>query len=67
MVELRPKYHKRENRDGTKSVALTAESYALLKAKAEELDVTIKSLLAVLIERHIDSLDPDPSDERIGG
>ena len=66
-TELRPKYHNRTTRSDSRSVALTAESYELLKSKADELDVTIKSLLAVLIERHIDSFDPDPSDERIGG
>lgn len=66
-MELRQRYHKGISHDGTKSVALTPESYRLLKSKAEELDVTIKSLLAVLIEKHINSLDPDPSDNRIGG
>jgi hypothetical protein len=56
MVELRQKYHVNLNRDGSKSVALTPESYSLLKIRAEELDVTIKSLLAVLIESYIDKI-----------
>ena len=51
--KLRQKYHKSVNRDGTKSVALTPASYRILKDKADELDVTIKSLLAVLIERYV--------------
>ena len=61
--KLRQRYHKRTNRDGTKSVALTPESYELLKSKADELDVTIKSLLAVLIERYVDQLTPEKNGE----
>jgi len=63
MTDLRQKYHKRINRDGTKSVAISAESYALLKSKADELDCTIKSLLAVLIEKNIDEFHLEELDE----
>lgn len=67
MAELRPKYHKGSNQNGSKSVTVSAETYKLLKSKADELDVTIKSLLAVLIEENIGTLDPDTTSERIGG
>lgn len=63
MSDLRPRYHTRINRDGTKSVAISASSYALLKSKADELDCTIKSLLAVLIEKHIDEFRLEELDE----
>lgn len=63
MSDLRPKYHTRVNRDGTKSVAISASSYALLKSKADELDCTIKSLLAVIIEKHIDEFHLEELDE----
>ena len=62
-TDLRQKYHTRINRDGTKSVAISAESYALLKSKADELNCTIKSLLAVLIEKHIDEFHLEELDE----
>ena len=59
MAELRHKYHTGINSDGSKSVALDPETYALLKAKANELDVTIKSLLAVVIDKFLPTYTPD--------
>ena len=59
MTELRQKYHKGVNRDGTRSVALSPQAYELLKSKADELGVTIKSLLTVLIEKHIPNFEPE--------
>ena len=55
-IKFRPKYHKGANVDGRKSVALESEAYYKLKDKADELGVTIKSLLAVLIARYIDDV-----------
>lgn len=52
-IKLRKKYHKGENESGSKSVALEPDVYTLLKEKADELGVTIKSLLSALISRHI--------------
>lgn len=63
MNELRRKYHKGINQDGSKSVSLKPESYALLKDKADELDVTIKSLLAAVIKKYIPSYTPDEEEK----
>lgn len=52
-IKLRKKYHRGENESGSKSVALDPDVYVLLKEKADELGVTIKSLLSVLIKQHI--------------
>lgn len=57
-IKLRKKYHKGDNESGSKSIALEPEVYALLKEKADELGVTIKSLLSVLIKRHISNFEP---------
>lgn len=57
-IKLRKKYHKGENESGSKSVALEPDVYVLLKEKADELGVTIKSLLSVLIKHHISTFKP---------
>lgn len=57
-TKLRPRYHKGHNEDGKKSVALEPETYRILKIKADELDVTIKSLLTVVVERHVQEFKP---------
>ena len=60
--ELRRKYHAGMNRDGSRSVSVPGEQYEQLKHKAEELDCTIKSLLAYLIDKHIPTLELEDSE-----
>ena len=63
LTGLRRQYHTGSNRPGTKSVALTVPAYERLKERANELGVTIKSLLETLILAHVDDITLDESED----